>query len=62
MAIQIGSSAIAAMMLGTSVVDAVYLGAVNIWAGGGGGDWILALGAWNDAGVWDDASNWMDAP
>jgi hypothetical protein len=29
--------------------------------GGGGGDWLLATGAWNDSGVWDDASNWMDA-
>lgn len=38
MALQIGSSAIAAVMLGNSVVDAIYLGAANIGAGGGGGD------------------------
>jgi hypothetical protein len=29
--------------------------------GGGGGDWILADGAWDDAGVWDDAAMWKDA-
>lgn len=28
--------------------------------GGGGGEWLLAGGVWNDSGVWDDSSNWMD--
>ena len=29
--------------------------------GGGGSDWLLSTGAWNDFGVWDDASMWKDA-
>lgn len=29
--------------------------------GGGGGDWLLSGGAWNDAGVWDDSASWEDA-
>lgn len=24
------------------------------------GLWILASGAWNDAGMWDDAATWKD--
>jgi hypothetical protein len=24
------------------------------------GNWILALGAWNDSGVWDDSDVWRD--
>ena len=24
-------------------------------------NWILATGAWNDAGVWDDAETWNDS-
>ena len=28
--------------------------------GGGGSNWILAAGFWNDSGVWDDTANWID--
>lgn len=28
--------------------------------GSGGGVWILAAGAWNDAGAWDDSATWID--
>ena len=41
--------------------------AANFWhsfywhGGGGGGDnWILATGFWNDSGVWIDGDNWID--
>lgn len=29
--------------------------------GGGGGDWILANGVWDDAAQWDDTAMWKDA-
>jgi hypothetical protein len=29
--------------------------------GGGGSNWILAAGAWNDSGVWDDGAAWLDS-
>lgn len=28
--------------------------------GGGGGNWILQTGVWDDTGVWNDTSNWID--
>lgn len=28
--------------------------------GGGGLDWLLAGGVWNDAGVWDNTAEWED--
>lgn len=30
-------------------------------ASGGGSNWILAAGIWNDSGVWDDTANWKDS-
>lgn len=27
-------------------------------AGGGGSNWILTTGFWDDAGVWDDSATW----
>lgn len=27
----------------------------------GGPPWVLANGAWNDAGVWDDTALWRDS-
>lgn len=28
--------------------------------GGGGEDWILTDGVWNDSFNWDDEQNWID--
>ena len=27
---------------------------------GGGSNWILTTGFWNDTGIWDDSANWID--
>lgn len=29
-------------------------------SGGGGSNWILSGGIWNDSGVWDDSASWED--
>lgn len=33
---------------------------LEVAGGGGGGNWILATGFWNDTGVWGDTAIWMD--
>lgn len=35
---------------------------LKVYAAAVVGDWILALGVWNDSGVWDDTDVWNDAP
>lgn len=55
-----GNAALAATKLFTpSIAQAGF--ALGKAGGGGGGDWILANGVWDDAGVWDDSAMWKDA-
>lgn len=56
-----GLAATTAAALAALTVEVRSTGLIADTGGGGGGDWILANGVWDDAAHWDDASVWKDA-